>query len=535
MSITLKEALSLDILQQTRVIAGQSGLNRIITWVNILEVLDEINFLQEGDLLVTTAYGLTDNPQLTSRLIPFLAERKLAGIAIQTGYYLQDIPRQIIQQCDFYELPLLELPKSIVFTDLTKSILKKVINTQIEMLEYSQKIRHRFTQVILKNEGLGQIAGVLSELLNAPVCIYDKNFHVLVNEGMTENEANLIKTIRPKDISGQEVYKKNNTVLQPLIAGNEIHGYIAAFSSARRFNDMEMSALSSAATTCTLEMLKAYAVEEAENRVKGDFLDDLLEDRVSSQEIIHRRANYLGYDLTQSFLILCLDIDDFVQLSAQKSESELQEIKKRLLFLVRSCLHSMGLKALLKYHSDKIVVMLQIPPDNNHWESTRQLAEEIRKNAKQEISVSISIGVGQACSDLMKISSSYHEAIQALSISKKLWKDGRVLFYRDLGVYKLFSSTAENSLDLSNFYRDTVGPLIEYDRKHSSEFIHTLDVFLQSNEGRKEAAERLFCHRHTLTYRLNRIQEITKLDPEDAQTRFQLQLGLVVARLLGHL
>jgi len=541
MSISMKAALTLEILQQSQVIAGHKGLDRIIKWVSILEVLDEVTFLQEGDLLVTTAYGLIDNPRLTRDLVPFLAERKLAGLAIQTGYYLKVIPAQIIKQCDLYELPLLELPKSISFNELTKAILKKVINTQIEMLEYTQKIRHRFTQVILKNEGVAQIACILSELLDTPVCIFDKSFNILYNHGITEDNKYLLNDIHKKEPSLLEPTQSNRTpniytqVLQPLIAGNEIHGFIYVVPLNHSLNEMEMSALSTAATTCTLEILKTNAVQEAEDRIKGDFLDDLLEGRVTSKEAIHRRANYLGYDISQKFLILCIDIDDFGLLSALKKESEIQEIKKRLFFTVRSCLQSFGSQTLLKHQSDMITVLLQISPQAKDMEYVRQIAQQICKNTKQELPITLSIGIGDACPDLINISSSYREANQALSISKKLLGKDQVVFYRDLGVYKLFTNATDDTSTLRAYYHESLEPLVEYDRNHNSALTKTLEVFVQNNGGIKEAAEKLFIHRHTLTYRLNRIHEITGLNPEDYQARFQLQLGLIVARLLGNI
>jgi purine catabolism regulator len=86
---------------------------------------------------------------------------------------------------------------------------------------------------------------------------------------------------------------------------------------------------------------------------------------------------------------------------------------------------------------------------------------------------------------------------------------------------------------LLNYYTLTVSAIIDYDANHKSDLVSTLEAFIKCNNGLKETATDLFVHRHTLKYRLRRIHEISKLDPENARDQFQLQLGLIVARLLS--
>jgi len=552
MGISIREALKLELLAQTRIIAGENGLDRTIRWVNILEVLDEISFLQEGELLVTTAFGLADSPKLLDELIPYLVERKLAGLAIQTGFYLHEIPAKIIKQCNDYNFPLLELPPSAAFNEITKAILKKVINKQVELLEYAQKIHHHFTHVVLKDEGIPQIACVLAELIEAPVRIFDRNFNLLAFSNIDEDspqvdpetisfEYQALKKAKilgaGTDVISSHLFIDNSSrhiptqILSPLKAGNEIHGYISVLLNGHNIGEMDFAAISSAATTCTLEMLKEKAVWEAEERIRGDFLDDLIEAKISSEESLYRRANYLGCDLSKSFTILCIDIDNFTQLTQVKSEAELQEIKQRLFSLVRTCLLSEGKQFLLKYRSDKIIVLLQVE-HGSVQKSTRNIAELIRNMAKKELPLTLTIGIGQSHSDLKYLPQSYTEAQQAVYIGKRLRQKDNVLFFEDLGVYRLFTSN-KNQEALLGFFQKTVAALHNYDKKHNTELMPTLEAFLQANGGIKETAERLFVHRHTLRYRLNRIKQITELDPEDCHDRFQLQLGLVIARLLS--
>lgn len=549
MGITVGKVLTIDVMSQTKIIAGQNGLNREIKWVSVMELLDEVSLLQEGELLITTAFDLVDTPSLLDELIPYLAKRNLAGLAIQTGYYLEVIPDTIIQKCNEYNFPLLELPKHIVFSELTKAIAKQIINSQMEMLEYAQLIHDRLTLVILQNKGLPQVADTLAELINAPVRILDTYFNLLTYSGLDKNSCYIDS--ENIQIEYQSLKKRNlltNTIksilsltntlpdlpyqfLQPLMVGNDIYGYISVLASKNVLEDMERIAISSAATISTLEILKEKAIWEAEERIKGDFIDDLLENNIKTEKILHRRANYLGFDLAKSFTILTLCIDDLNAIILNHSEERLQEIKQRLFSLVRFYLQSYQKQALLKFKSNKLIILLQVNTIVGKGDILKT-AESLRTIIKGEMQITASIGIGQIYNKLSDITNSFQEAEHALSIGYRLRKKDCALFYEDLGPYNLFASMV-NERELYNYYLQTVSTLIDYDTNHKSELVTTFEAFLECNSGIKETAQKLYVHRHTLKYRLHRIHEIAGFDPENSQDQFQLQLGLIAARLLS--
>ena len=82
------------------------------------------------------------------------------------------------------------------------------------------------------------------------------------------------------------------------------------------------------------------------------------------------------------------------------------------------------------------------------------------------------------------------------------------------------------SVDLRPF-RDLIGRLEAYDREHSSDLVRTLRVFFAANANASEAADRLYLHRNSLPYRLERVQDLTGLDLKDHRARLALQLGLL--------
>lgn len=79
-------------------------------------------------------------------------------------------------------------------------------------------------------------------------------------------------------------------------------------------------------------------------------------------------------------------------------------------------------------------------------------------------------------------------------------------------------------------FRAMISPLEDYDREHKGDLMRTLTVFFEANANASEAAERLFLHRNSMAYRLDRIQQITGLDLKSPETRLALQLGLIARK-----
>lgn len=82
------------------------------------------------------------------------------------------------------------------------------------------------------------------------------------------------------------------------------------------------------------------------------------------------------------------------------------------------------------------------------------------------------------------------------------------------------------SPDLRPFL-DIVLPLVNYDRERGSGLVRTLSVYFETGANASEAAERLFLHRNSLLYRLERIQKLTGLDLRESESMLVLQLGLL--------
>ena len=113
---------------------------------------------------------------------------------------------------------------------------------------------------------------------------------------------------------------------------------------------------------------------------------------------------------------------------------------------------------------------------------------------------------------------------------------GEVPVGEDLGsgAYRLlFRVFASHPDEVRSFYEDTVAPLVRYDEAYGSELVATLETFLEHNGATGAAASALYVHRHTIAYRLERVKELSGLDPALSEDRERLGLGLKAYRILS--
>ncbi|MCG0276222.1 MAG: PucR family transcriptional regulator ligand-binding domain-containing protein [Thermosediminibacteraceae bacterium] len=121
--------------------AGEKGLDRIISYVDILEVPDAINWLRGEELLLTTGYSIKDKPEVQERLILELDKVNAAGIVIKLNRFLENIPEVMIKQANEVDLPIIGLPPDVPYIEVTHPLLKEILIRQNEERWISEKLK----------------------------------------------------------------------------------------------------------------------------------------------------------------------------------------------------------------------------------------------------------------------------------------------------------------------------------------------------------------------------------------------------------
>jgi sugar diacid utilization regulator len=164
----------------------------------------------------------------------------------------------------------------------------------------------------------------------------------------------------------------------------------------------------------------------------------------------------------------------------------------------------------------------------------RRAAESVLRDVEAGLGgFAFVVGRSRLAEDPLVIARAADEALLAANVAEG---DGeaRVLGFEETGAYRLLLSTmSENPAELQRFFAETVEPLLAYDEQYETELVVTVAAFLEADGNVAATAQRLFTHRHTIRYRLERVRELCGLDVGSSDGREKLSLGLKAMRVLG--
>ena len=147
---------------------------------------------------------------------------------------------------------------------------------------------------------------------------------------------------------------------------------------------------------------------------------------------------------------------------------------------------------------------------------------------------SFALGRSRVTRDHGELPRAASEALLAANVAEGGGEDGVALAFEQTGAYRLLlSAMSENPAELRRFYEETVEPVAAYDEQYETELVRTLSTFLEADGNVAGTAQRLFTHRHTIYYRLERVRELSGLDVSSSDGREKLSLGLKAMRVLG--
>lgn len=545
MQLTVEEALNLDILKGSRVLAGEQGLKKTINCVDIIEVPDVEGWLKEGGFYLTTGYTIKDNESAQKNLIKHIAKANSAGLGIKKGRYFDKIPEVMIEMADELKLPLIEIPRDIPYADILSSLLSEILERQAYLLRQSERIHKELTQVVLKGGGIELLAQTLHKLISRTVVIQDEKGQLLAVVGDEKEEkkirdyldipreellAEFTMTKKPLRIDTSD--KEYTRIIAPVFVSGKIFGFVSIFEvRGKKLKNIDFRAVEHASTVIALEMLKEGKKVETEKRLKAELLEDLLGGFYHSKQSIIQRARYLGWDLERDYLVMVVDIDnleDYYLNLKNRDENHIQAIKERIKDIVKHNLVLLNKKVILANRSDSLVIFFDcegLDSPQERKEESIKFARLIREQISRDVSqISVSIGIGNFFPDVSGLKKSFQQAKKAEKVGRKVFGEGQVYHYDDLGVYRLLVKLRDDP-DLQSFYREMLGPLLNYESQGEGELLKTLKTLFKHFGNKTRAAEELCIHRNSLNYRIERIKEILNVDLKEPENWFELYLA----------
>ena len=545
---------------EATLVGGRKGLGRQVQWVRVMETPETARRLRPGELLLTTGFPVKNDPDAQIELVESVARGGGAGLVVKLGRYIDEVPGQMVEEADRHSLPLFTIDQEVPWSHLMEPLLERIINAEHWRLKRSLEIHRRFSDLVLDGKGVNEICRTLAELLDSGVAVEDASFHLLAHAGAANDPhrretiarhgtpprvlydpqiqrtlREVTETRRPMKVPAfPHLGMHRERIIAPILAANQLLGVISILEHPPDNEELAFMAVEQAALVMALALIRDREVAEVESRVRGEFLDELVQGTYRDETAAQRRARHLGYPLPGRHVVMVVDVDDFRGFlrTRQVGEDAIQAIKREFLRRVSGVIRATYPRALLGGHSDSVVALLPLGVETRDQQArVHAIGLQVRHAiADWRPGFTVSVGFSAAVDAPEGVSTAHREVRAVLDTLARFKRWSQVVAVPELGLTGLLAGVSDDRL--VEFVNRHLGTLVDHDRGRNGHLIATLKAYLEEGE-QQAAARRLKVHPNTLRYRLDRIREISGAELTDAETRLNLSVALRVQGLLG--
>jgi sugar diacid utilization regulator len=283
-------------------------------------------------------------------------------------------------------------------------------------------------------------------------------------------------------------------------------------------------------TLVASEVERLRAPERASEEALVAFLTAVLERDVSGREDILARGGELGLDLVEGGSIVVARVHSHVPTENGWRERVLRATDRAARAAVPGAAAALSVRAEAATTGAEVVVLIPGADEASAGRAADAILRELQSALPGH---TFALGRSRVASDPADLHRAGAEALLAANVAASD-ADRPVLAFEETGAYRLLlSAMSEDPAELQRFYAETVEPLVAYDEQYETGLVQTVEAFLEADGNVAGTAQRLFTHRHTIRYRLERVKELSGLDVGSTDGREKLSLGLKAMRVLG--
>ena len=375
-----------------------------------------------------------------------------------------------------------------------------------EVLRRAADTHDRLTHLVLRGGGVTDVAREIGALFGGGLAIHDADSTELARVG-TGPLTPSAQGIAASQSDGRAV-PVDGTWVCAVLAGHELLGSMTLTGRAD-LTDTDRRLFERAGLVTALLLLLRRSVAEAENRVSGELLDDLMssEHPGSPRDLgsLTIRARKLGVDLTRPHAVLALRCDP--------------DLRPRLATETARRARALGG---LGGTRDGHVVLLAPAEDPG------PLARHLARDLGQAIGTAVTIGSAGPAASPSLLPETYAEARRCLEALHALGRTGDGAGLADLGFLGVLLG---DRTDVTGYVHQVLGPVIRYDRQRGTELIRTLDAYYTHGAALSRAKDVLHVHVNTVVQRLERVSQLLGPDWNSPGRALEIQLALRLHRL----
>lgn len=318
-----------------------------------------------------------------------------------------------------------------------------------------------------------------------------------------------------------------------VMAEGEILAIIWAADTARPLTSDDENLLVQAAEAAAGILLRQREMLQREALLRAEFLEDVVQGRISNPESIRALAGSLGWDIDRQQQAVVVEIDRLEELRLHHTERSGQRrspslwgrVRERLTEIVRLEALAVDAEAIVGPRSTGVIALVSpnyADPERRAAAAARFAEAIVQRVPALVPDMTVTVGVGREFSAFEHTAESVRQAELAARLGASLWGGNRATRYSDLGIHRALFALQEHE----EMITPALQRVIEHDEHHGSDYVQTLAVYLACMGRLRVAAEQLNIHRNTLEYRMRRIEEVAGIRLDDPNSRLAIELGI---------
>lgn len=568
--LTVRRILELAPFNEMKIISGEEGLDNIISSVNIMDNPDALDWFSVGELLLTSGYFFKESVQLQNHVMRQLKTLNCPALCIKPHRYLGSIPENMLKLSNELALPIIELPYGLSFSKIMSRVMEELSGKYDLLNQQSLDIHSQFLNISLHGGGLQQISVTLAKLCESSVLLLVRNWSLLYWTDFPNQKCPLDKWISPVQneipfpdsfiqrfppefeklqkpiVRLLETEKGKGSVhctVLPVFFQSKHYGFIVLWEPLQQLDEHAYVALENGAMAFSLERIRNEEVERARNRIRRDFLDELLMGKITSKEMLSNLADLHRINLTLDYSAIVLPVS-FIDTNrdpdlVRQSEKENTRMKQ-ILNLMDQVAEETKESEIIFSRKKQIILLLGCKIQNGGQQQSylKEYTEKIIAKAEEAFpDIKLTAAIGKTVPHINQIHQSFNQAQETLRLMENnLTPNKSKIFHFEEFIVQHFLMNNIDRSDMQAYFQQTLGELFRSDQENHSELLETLESLVANRFNVAETSRALFIHRNTLLYRMEKIESILQLDFKDAEELLKIQLGLKIYRLLdiGH-
>ncbi len=542
--------------------SGHESAQAPVRWVHSTELVDPTPWLTGGELLLTTGIQL-ETPKLQRGLIEQLAAHSIAGLGFGIGFTHERLPTALLNAARKLEFPLFAVPYEMPFIAITERASAHLVSEQYETLRRGVQIQERMERLVLEERGLDEVVRVAAGAIGGVVGVLDAHgealaWHAHVRALRDPDRAEIGRQVIARSVGEARAPAgappapfeprlprwQGGVLALPVIARDRLspHAWLVGARAGGALGEFEQLILRQTVTVVALELMHMRIEHDTERRLAGDVLAEALTGRLYPEDL---QARLRPFGIGEQAAVLAFALRDpdaaaplLERALARADVRGLVATRAGLLCAVIDATGMTGVKGATGAKGSTGAKELSGTIDANGAAGTAGASGAAGATGTSPIEVARyarAVLAGEAgevraaasrAAATHSLRLSFHEARCALeAVRLRNGEAPEVASYKDLGSFQLLLSLQDDEA-LSSYCRGVLGPIEQAEGEYGDELLRSLDVFIEYNGHWEKAAAALYCHRHTLRYRIKRVEQLTGRDFTQARDRIEFWLAL---------